>query len=157
MSESTEAQRPTEENQPEAPNPLEAFKILESTVEVENRGEIFEFRLPTVLDEIRLGSVAKRVRREADPEGSFGESEGIDPIAYAYGKAVSLFLVCLVRTSAKWVYAADKAGKPALNWQNWPPNVAERVLEISLAAEAAIATFRRGEHGGVGTSASAGG
>jgi len=138
------AETPEEPKPPKSP--LEAFKILASTVEVENAGEVFEFRLPSVLDEIKLGGMAKRVRREADPEsaGYGGDFDETEQLSYMVAKAVALFVVCLVKTSAKWVYAADAAGKPVMAWQSWPPEVFQRVMEIAMAAQAAIVEFRNG-------------
>jgi hypothetical protein len=131
------------ETAPEAPKAWEAFKILEKTILVENQGEEFEFAIPSSLHEIKIGAAIRRIRREADPySAGQGEELGWDQITYLHTRAVATILVCLVRTSAEWIYTKNTEGKPWMDWQNWPPENVERLLEISLAFDSAVSRFR---------------
>lgn len=119
-------------------------RLLQSTVEVVNEGEVFEFAIPTVRHEIRISSLIPRVRRAADPEAAGESMDGLDPAGYFYIRTVAFFLTCLKSTSAQWVFSPGPDGKPVMKWEEWPAAVTNRVLAISLEAQEAIARF----HGG---------
>ena len=133
----------TQETSASAPAPWEAFKILDKTVIVENDGESFEFTIPSAVHELRIGAAIRRIRREIDPlSGGPGEEYGWDQMAFLHTKGIAMFQVLLERTSAKWVHGPGPDGKPMVDWLNWPPEVVERVLEISLALDSAVQRFR---------------
>ena len=128
-------------------NPLDSYKILAKTIEVTNRDESFEFLIPSSLHELKIGAMVRRIRRDVDPMvGGPGEEYGWDPIVQMHTKAIAIFLVCLQKTSAQWVYTQDSKGHPYIDWQNWPPEHVERILEIALAFENGVARFRSGLH-----------
>jgi len=136
----------TQKETPETKTPVqpwEAFKILDRSIVVDNDGETFEFTIPSSIHELRIGAAIRRIRREIDPlAGGPGEEYGWDMMAQLHVKAIAMFLVLLERTSAKWVYGPGLDGKPVVDWQNWPPEVVERVLEISIALDSAVQRFR---------------
>ena len=123
--------------------PWENFKILDTSITVDNSGESFEFTIPSSLHELKIGAATRRIRREIDPMASGpGEEYGWDVISQMHTKSIAMFQVLLIRTSAKWVYGPGPDGKPIVDWQNWPADVVERVLEISLALDSAVQRFR---------------
>ena len=125
------------------PAPWEAFKILDRTITVDNDGETFEFTIPSSFHELKIGAAIRRIRREIDPlSGGPGEEFGWDQMAFLHTKGIAMFQVLLERTSAKWVYGPGPDGKPIIDWQNWPAEVVERVLEISIALDSAVQRFR---------------
>lgn len=128
---------------PTAVPPWENFKILDKTIQIFNDGEEFEFAIPSALHEIRIGAAIRKVRRVVDPDSvGPGEESGWDTMAFLHTKAIAIFLTCLARTSATWVYGPGPDGKPIIDWTNWPAESVERVLEISLAFDSAVQRFR---------------
>lgn len=128
---------------PDPTKPWENFKILERTILVENSGEEFEFAIPTSMTELKVGAAIRRLRREADPTSvGPGEADGWDDMTQIHTRAMANFMVCLERTSAKWVYSADQNGKPVIDPNKWPAESVERILEINFAFGAAVQRFR---------------
>jgi hypothetical protein len=137
----SDTNQPTD--QPASPKFWEAFELLERTILIKNDGEEFEFAIPSSMHEIKIGAAMRKLRREADPAGAGpGEEYGWDDATFAHTRALAVFLVCLEKTSAKWVYSADQSGKPIIDPSKWPPETAERVLEIYLAFNQAVGRFR---------------
>lgn len=144
---------------PPDPSPVLQARLLQSTVEVIDHGEVFEFAIPTVRHEIRISSMIPRIRRLADPDSAGESMEGIDPAGYFYIRAIATFLTCLKSTSATWVHSPGPDGKPVVAWETWPAAVTNRVLEIALAFQQEVSRFHDGgsaEAGGAGGEALAG-
>lgn len=131
----------------EAGPPLDASpettaRLLQDTIMVVDRGEEFEFRLPTTRDELRISSMLPRLRRIADPESEGEPLSNLDQGAYLHLRSIALFITCLKSTSAKWVAdTLDRGGKPLIAWESWPPEVTGRVMDIALAFMAEVSRF----------------
>ncbi len=122
----------------------EPFKILETTIEVANRGESFVFRIPNSKDEGRFAANLKKLRREIDPDGvGPGEEYGWDQDADMHMKSAAWMMTSLVSTSADWVFSPGADGKPTIDWGKWPARNANRVVEIVISFLSGVARFRK--------------
>lgn len=121
--------------------PATTARLLQDTVVVDDQGEQFTFGVPTVKDEMKVGSMLPRLRRLADPESAGEPLSTLDEFTMFRLRAVALFLTCLRSTTAKWVYSADVTGKPTIDWEKWPEDATPRVMNIAMAFVQEVSTF----------------
>jgi hypothetical protein len=121
-----------------------AESVLKSTVEIDdpaNPAIKYEFTIPGVAENIRLGMAAKAVRRRYDPTGS-GDLVGIDQETLMLAWSCAAFETLLVSAGVKWPYTAGQDGKPAVDHTKFPVDKLDTVLMVGIQLDAELARFR---------------
>ena len=134
------------DNNPDFENPFGVeTDLVKKTIIVTDKStkEEFEFRIPTIADEVALGTRMRRLRRAIDPmdDGS-GQLDG-DTMAYL--RAMAYFEVLLKSTSATdWVYTKTADGKQYVDSTTFPPDKANIILFVAGSLYSRVQTFRFG-------------
>lgn len=116
--------------------------VLQDTIEVEHRGEKYEFRIPSLREEIKLGLHERSIRRELDPD-SGGAAEGLDISTTMMVRAAAAFEVLLKSSTAKWPFSEGPAKEPVVDFRKFPTDKAEEVAAIGFAFETQLQEFRK--------------
>lgn len=121
---------------------------IKTEIEVSVQGDSFNFKVPTLHDEIKIGLRMKAIRSrytEADADGIKDTSdEGLDGWTNMMLRACANFEVLLKTSSAKWVFSSGKDGKPFVDSANFPSDKVNQVIEAHVAFNNDLATFRKG-------------
>ncbi len=104
-------------------------------------GNTFEFRIPTVMDQGKIGIKAKNLRKLTFPD-SDGSEEGLDPETMHLFRALALFSVALVKSDAEWIWTTDKNGKPYFDPMTVPSKYFNTIMEVYLGYLEAQDSFR---------------
>ena len=117
----------------------ETFKTsLTVTVGADN----FEFKIPGLHEEIKIGSRMNRLRQQIDPEW-----DGMTPLDFNSAtvlRACSVFETLLVRASAEWCFSPGPQGKPIVDSSRFPSNKAREVVEAYEGYNEQLRNFREG-------------
>lgn len=125
---------------PEPPRP----RVLQNAIEVPFKGDTFSFRIPTILDEVKIGSRLREILRRADPE-SQGQVAGLDWMTFNRLEACAGFEILLEKASATWPFQEDSHTKRVtVSSAAFPPAQAETVLTVYQGFQEALRTFRAG-------------
>lgn len=116
-------------------NPLTQQELTVSVL-----GETYQFKLPSFRDEARIGSLARFLRAQDDPE-HVGSAEGLDFNTFFKYEALATFPVLLQRATVTWPYSAGKDGKPVVDIDQFPDNAP--IMEVYEAYLDALAMFRK--------------
>jgi|SRR6185437_4782257 len=114
---------------------------LQDTIEVEHKGQKYEFRIPSLVEEIKLGMHERNIRRELDPE-SAGAAEGIDIATTMTVRAAAVFEVLLKSSTATWPFSHGPNKEPVVDFRKFPTDKAEEVAAIGLVFETKLQEFR---------------
>lgn len=136
----------------------ETDKLLKQTIEIRHNGETYEFRIPSFMDEIKLGLQARRIRRQLDPEGD-GSADGLDFATSMLVRSAAVFELLLQSATAKWPYSTGEHGEPVVDITKWPDDKMEEATAIGLAFETDLTRFRQNrapDRGTAGAEAMAG-
>ncbi len=131
----------------EEPFGVETNLVRKTIVVKENStNEEFEFRIPTIADEVAIGTKMRKLRRAIDPmDDGTGQ---LDQDTLAYLRAMAYFEVLLVATSVTWVYTKTTDGKQFINSLEFPPEKVNTVLFVAGTLYGQVQRFR---YGGVGS------
>ena len=113
--------------------------VLKTTLEVRVGEDVFEFKIPTIHQEIQIGIRANDLRRKLGNTDS--SAYGVDGETLVELRACACFELLLVRSSEKWPWTEDK-GKVEVKSENFP---IERFNDVILAYQGfqeALSTFR---------------
>lgn len=112
-------------------------RILEATFE----GVKYEFRIPSMHDEINIGMRAREIRRKiVGADGDAGE-DGLDWNTVYLCRCSATMEVLLAR-GPQWVFSAGPDGKPIVDSAQWAPENIDDVLGAVGAFRTAHNTFR---------------
>jgi hypothetical protein len=113
---------------------------IQTSLKVPVREDTFEFRIPTIHDDIAIGSRATKLRRVIDPGWN-----GFDPIADAMAQysldACATMEVLLDKASVTWPFTPSQNG-PIVDSSKFPADKVNDVLEAYSGFRQALATFR---------------
>lgn len=124
-----------------APAPVE---ITKTTLEVPVRGETYEFKIPSLHEEIAIGSRVTKLRRDIDPLWD-GFSMGLDGNTAYMLRACATFELLLKRASAQWVWSHEpNTGGPIVDSSKFPPDKVDLVMEVYQGFLEALSRFRQG-------------
>jgi hypothetical protein len=124
------------------PNPLQQTELTVSVA-----GETYQFKMPSVRDDARIGSIARFIRAQDDPE-HIGSADGLDFNTFIAYQAFATFQVLLLRATTDWPFTAGPDGKPVINPDKFPDEAP--VMEVYEGYLDALATFRKGPAGAEG-------
>lgn len=130
-----ETQAPT---QPAAPQP----DLLQTTLTVPVGNDKFEFRIPSLHDEIKIGGRVAALRRMNDPAWD-GFTAGLDGATLMTLNACATFEVLLERASAQWCFTPGADGKPYVDSSKFPTDKVATVLQAYGGFDVALTTFRQ--------------
>ena len=119
----------------------EALFVRELTVTHEHEGSKFSytFKVPSPMDQARVGIVARNLRREDDPE-SGGSDQGLDDLTALLYYASATFVVLYKRGDNDWVMTPSEGGTPECDPRAWGPDAP--VLEVFDAFTQELERFR---------------
>jgi len=119
--------------------------LVKKTIVIKERAtnEEFEFRIPTIADEVAIGTRMRKLRREIDPADD-GTGQ-LEQETLAYLKGMAYFEVLLVSTSAvNWVYTKVKDGRQIIDSLKFPPEKTNTVLFVAMTFHGQVQRFRYG-------------
>ena len=115
----------------------ETFKTsLTVTVGVDN----FEFKIPGLHEEVKIGSRMIRLRQQIDPEW-----DGVSSLDYnslTVLRACAVFETLLLRSSVEWCFSPGPQGKPIVDSSKFPENKAREVVEAYEGYNEKLRNFR---------------
>lgn len=113
------------------------------TITVRDESSVFEFRIPTIMDEIKIGSRMRRLRAMADPTDDLNGS--LDMEAQAYLKSVAYFEVLLVSGEGiEWAWSKGPEGTRVVDSTRFPATKTNQVLRVAAQAVGQVNQFRFG-------------
>jgi len=115
-------------------------ELLQSTLEIPFKGDLFIFKIPSIHDDLRVGGRIRALRTLTDPDWS-GFGGGLDAdTAYAL-RAAATFEVLLQKGPA-WVFTAGTDEKPIVDTSKIPIDKNEAVYEVYSLYGTALDSFR---------------
>lgn len=132
----------SETNLEEEPFGVET-NILRKSVIVKNRidNEEFEFKIPSLMDEIAIGTHMKRMRHMVDPMDDGGP---LDPETMAWLRAATYFERQLLSASVDWPYTKNTDGSRTVRASEIPIEKVSTVLIVGGIYHNQVAQFRNG-------------
>ena len=125
----------------------QANPLTQTDITVSVLGETYQFKIPSFRDEARIGSIARFLRAQDDPE-HVGSADGLDFNTFFKYEALATFPVLLQRASVDWPFSAGKDGKPVVDIDKFPDEAP--IMEVYEAYLDALAMFRKNRTGGQG-------
>lgn len=102
----------------------------------------YAFRLPTIADEVKIGTRMRQLRRKIDPND---DGVGVlDADTTAYLRAMAYFEILLDSSSAAWPYSQLSDGKRIVDSLAFPPDKANQALYIAGTLFNQVQRFRFG-------------
>lgn len=115
--------------------------LLKKTVVVKEGESEFEFRIPSILDEVKIGARIRRLRLSADPMDDPGGQIDMDTMAYL--KSMAYFEILLVAASkAEWVWSRGPEGKQIVDSTRFPVDKTDQILRVAAKAVSEVNRFR---------------
>lgn len=102
--------------------------------------DTFEFKIPGLHEEVRIGSRMNALRQKIDPEW-----DGVTPLDFntvSVLRACAVFETLLLRSSVEWVFSPGPQGKPIVDSSRFPPEKAREVVEAYEGYSEQLRTFR---------------
>jgi len=122
--------------------------LLKDSIEVNVKGQTYEFRVPSYMDEIKLGVRERNIRQDIEKEIgetiTSGSADGIDNGTYFMVRVAAQFEVLLKKSSTRWPWTNDDKGNPIVNYKKWPNDKVNEAIEVGVAFGAELARFRDG-------------
>ena len=139
----------TEQNPADDPFGVET-NLIRKTIIVTNNidKEEFEFRIPTLMDEIAIGGHMRRMRLQADP---LDDGQGVlDGDTMAWLRAATYFERQLISSSVDWPYTKLPDGTRVVRASEFPIDKVNNVLIVAGLFHTEVSRFRAGgtTHGG---------
>lgn len=88
--------------------------LLQTTLDVDHKGEKFVFKIPSLTDELRVGGRMHALRAKAQPEWNGFVGGGLDADT-AFILRASATLEVLLQRGPEWVFSPGKDGKPVVD------------------------------------------
>lgn len=105
--------------------------------------DTYEFAIPTLHDEIRIGSRMRRLRAAIDPEWD-GFTQGLDAGTSYTLRACATLEELLKTASVRWPFSPDAKGAPAVDSSKWSPRDAMTALDVFAGFTDELVKFRSG-------------
>lgn len=133
-----------------------ADEFLKNTIDIEYKTDSFEFRIPTVEDELQLGFIERNIRRDFEGRAMsadelkirrpLGEAEGLDFNTRARVQAIAGFQRLLVKSDAKdnWCWSKDPQGRPVIDYRVWDATHLDEAVAIWWLFMEELTRFRSG-------------
>ena len=118
-------------------------EVLQDTLTVEYSGETFQFKIPTIYDEMRIGARMRDIRAAIVGPGASSSDEGLDNVTLFFNRACATLDVLLKKASVRWVFSEGDSG-PVVNSANFPATKTDDVVGIYGGYQDALGTFRSG-------------
>lgn len=119
--------------------------ILKNTVTVTAGGFHFTLRIPSMKDRMKISSMAAKLRRDNDPDGT-GFAYGYDIMSMQLFDQVATFIVLYKDSDCPWVLtpSPEDASKPVMDTDKWPENapIAEVIEQFNIELD----KFRKAGH-----------
>jgi len=103
-------------------------------------GDEFEFRIPSIQDEVTIGLCMRRLRRKADPLDDGAGALDVDTMTWL--RSMALFESLLVSSSADWPYSKNDSGKRVVDTSKFPPEKTSTALFVALSVNGEVDRFR---------------
>lgn len=113
------------------------------TVKINNDKDSFVFKIPTIHDDIAIGSRMTRLRRVIDPSWD-GFEQGVDGITQYSLRACATFELLLEQSSATWPFTEGPDRKPVVDSAKFPAANTNDLLIAYQGFTEALTTFRAG-------------
>lgn len=117
--------------------------VLKTSLEVEVNKEKYEFKIPTIHEEIGVGIRVKDIRRRLEPTWN-GFEAGLDGQALLELRACATFELLLLKSSSKWPWIEDAKGNVICNSSKFPNSKYNDVLLAYQNFQDALNSFRTG-------------
>jgi len=114
--------------------------VLKSTLEVKVKDDVFEFRIPNIHDEIKVGIRAKDLRRSLDDNWNTFD-QGLDGEAMLELRACACMEILLVKSTARWPWTEEN-GKVQVLSGKFPAENFNDVILAYQGFQEALSTFR---------------
>ncbi len=118
--------------------------ILKDTLEVKVNGHSYEFKIPSFADEIKVGMVAKSIRRELDDTGGTGSPEGLDYGTFLMIQTAAQMQILLRKADVEWPWSPGPNGQPVVDYRKWPLDKVDEASNIGFAFQSELSRFRNG-------------
>lgn len=130
---------PDQQTPPESPPPNPLSETITVTVE----GDDYEFAIPSIVDEMKVGMRMRDIRRRINPNGDISDF-GLDQSTLYFNRACAAFELLLRRTSASppWPFSAGSAG-PEVNCEKFPREKAATVIAVYGGLQEKLLSFRK--------------
>lgn len=120
--------------------------ILNNTISIPDPADpniTYEFRVPSIKEQMALGMKARAIRRENDPTGS-GDLNGLDSDTAMLSWALGAFEILLTASGAKWPFSEGPDKRPIVRYAKFPDDKLDTVLYVGYKLDTEIARFRKG-------------
>jgi hypothetical protein len=117
---------------------------LQSTITIKLAGASYEFRIPTLHDEIRIGAKMRTIAGIAAPDAMLGNVNSLDNMTAYTLRALATFEELLVKSDATWPWSQDPSGKVICNSATWPADKANVALDVYAGFTDELGKFRTG-------------
>lgn len=115
--------------------------LVKKTIVIKDEDSEFEFKIPTILDEVRVGVRMRKLRMMVDPTDDPGGNIDLDTLAYL--KSMAYFeLFLLSASNSEWVWARGPEGKQIVDSSQFPVEKTDQVLRVAAKVVGEVARFR---------------
>ena len=115
--------------------------ILQDKITVTYNSESYTFKIPSIRDEVKIGSRIALIRSLEDPDWD-RFSQGLDGQTLWALRACATFEVLLVSASETWPFSPAKKGEPVVDSSTFPADRSEDVLSIYEELQKDLRSFR---------------
>lgn len=124
------------------PTAAPAPSPLANTITVTVDGDDYEFAIPSITDELKIGLRMRDIRRRLMPDGDISDI-GVDQATLFMNRACATFELMLRKTSASppWPYSSGASG-PEIDCTKFPPDKAATVVAVYTELQQKLLTFR---------------
>lgn len=120
--------------------------VLQDTLDVTVKGDLYIFRIPNFADEIKLGLREREIRRNMEIE-LYGQTYPAAGLPTGDNSTEFLVRVAaqmehLLSKGPQWVWSPGPAGAPVVDFTKWDNTKIDTVVEVGVAFSAALRRFR---------------
>lgn len=119
-----------------------ADQAFQKTLTVDVGDDKFEFKIPSLHDEIRIGSKMTRLRQVIDPDWD-GVSGGLDYETAWLLRACATTEVLLQKSSCKWLWKQGADGTPYVDTSAVPEDKSMIFADAYKGYTSALSSFRQ--------------
>jgi hypothetical protein len=117
-----------------------ADDVLKDSIDVTVNNETYTFRIPSYLDEIKIGVRQRDIVRSVSPDAGI---DGVDGQTYFLINTAARFEVLLQSASVKWPYSNGPSGEPVVDFQKWPKDKVTEALAVGAVFSTELSSFRQ--------------
>jgi hypothetical protein len=103
----------------------------------------YEFKIPTLWDEIKIGTQIEKLHRAIDPTWN-GFSQGLDNNTLYTLRAAATLELLLLKASVTWPFTPDAKNEPVVDSGKFPEDKAAEAILVYSTFDDALARFRSG-------------